>query len=436
MEKNGERQKEYTNSQVEEVRNKIKEHITKYGSVTAGIYYGEEFISIDGKSYNCISQDYLADHAVSVIGWDDNYAVSNFKSNCQPSKPGAWLIQNSHGSFRPYIYVSYEDVWIEYGMYGLIDMEDINYDKIYQYDYLGEIMRYGGQVNEIYAVNSFKKSEENEYLTEISFYAIEDEEYEIYINKTDGTTDVGKYKKIDSVGKTDSKYVTIKLDVPIQLSGKEFAIMIKYISTEKKAVIPLETKVDGIEDTYYCSSNMGESYISLNGCSFTDMKKTEILQDANACIKAFTTFKEGTGDTGETEKTEITSEQYNVSDQNKIISKILPKTYIADFKNIINCNVNYNILDSEKNIINDENEIISTGMFLFTDSYESYKLIVEGDVNGDGNLTGTDLILATRHFLKFNGEELSEDGIIAGDLNDDNNITGTDLINMKALIVK
>ena len=37
-------------------------------------------------------------HAVTIVGWDDNYAVTNFSSSKQPSSPGAWLIKNSYGT--------------------------------------------------------------------------------------------------------------------------------------------------------------------------------------------------------------------------------------------------------------------------------------------------------------------------------------------------
>ncbi|MEG0416839.1 C1 family peptidase, partial [Gordonibacter sp.] len=40
-------------------------------------------------------------HGVSIVGWDDAYAVSNFNADKQPDKPGAWIVKNSWGAGEP-----------------------------------------------------------------------------------------------------------------------------------------------------------------------------------------------------------------------------------------------------------------------------------------------------------------------------------------------
>ena len=37
-------------------------------------------------------------HAVCIVGWDDNYSVDNFNADLRPANPGAWLVKNSWGS--------------------------------------------------------------------------------------------------------------------------------------------------------------------------------------------------------------------------------------------------------------------------------------------------------------------------------------------------
>ena len=51
-------------------------------------------------------------HAVTIIGWDDNYSVSNFPADHQPPADGAWIVRNSWGDdygIDGYFYLSYYD---------------------------------------------------------------------------------------------------------------------------------------------------------------------------------------------------------------------------------------------------------------------------------------------------------------------------------------
>ena len=61
----------------------------------------------------CVDNEYaLPDHAVTIVGWDDDYAVENFLPDHQPPAPGAWIVRNSWGSAygdEGYFYLSYYD---------------------------------------------------------------------------------------------------------------------------------------------------------------------------------------------------------------------------------------------------------------------------------------------------------------------------------------
>jgi C1A family cysteine protease len=54
----------------------------------------------------------LATHAVAIVGWDDDYAVTNFPKDHRPPASGAWIIRNSWGEdygLDSYFYLSYYD---------------------------------------------------------------------------------------------------------------------------------------------------------------------------------------------------------------------------------------------------------------------------------------------------------------------------------------
>ena len=77
-------------------RDEIKDVIENFGAVTIDINdYSYRFGTFDGKkTLNALENDFI-DHAVVLIGWDDNFPKENFKKPA--SQNGAWLAQNSKG---------------------------------------------------------------------------------------------------------------------------------------------------------------------------------------------------------------------------------------------------------------------------------------------------------------------------------------------------
>lgn len=63
-----------------------------YNSSTYAYYYNGNATSGSGDSLQLSTN-----HAVTIVGWDDTYAVDKFSSTIQPANPGAWLVKNSWG---------------------------------------------------------------------------------------------------------------------------------------------------------------------------------------------------------------------------------------------------------------------------------------------------------------------------------------------------
>lgn len=96
-----------------------------YNSSTNAIYCNEkkekEDIELKTREQVLKYVEETSGHAVTIIGWDDNYSKDNFKSSCRPQNDGAWLILNSWGADwgnNGTAWVSYEDVTNNIG-YGL-----------------------------------------------------------------------------------------------------------------------------------------------------------------------------------------------------------------------------------------------------------------------------------------------------------------------------
>lgn len=144
----------YCDYDVDHIDN-IKELITNYGGVSM-CYYD------DGKhySYTCpgegedanyyFAYKAAANHAVEIVGWDDNYSKENFKhagTEKLPEADGAWLVKNSWAEARipdPYVYnEAYKSsgyFWLSYYDKTICEIIAVEYDSkdtyanMYAYD--------------------------------------------------------------------------------------------------------------------------------------------------------------------------------------------------------------------------------------------------------------------------------------------------------------
>ncbi len=124
---------------IEKFRKEVKNHIKKYGSIYASIkiaetesdYKKEDVSTYFNEETNalCYKGKGFTNHAISIVGWDDNYPKENFAKENRPENDGAYIALNSWGEHwgnSGYFYISYEDVWVEQDMNGIIEMGDSN----------------------------------------------------------------------------------------------------------------------------------------------------------------------------------------------------------------------------------------------------------------------------------------------------------------------
>lgn len=80
----------------------------------------------------------------------------------------------------------------------------------------------------------------------------------------------------------------------------------------------------------------------------------------------------------------------------------------------------------------EEGNIVTTASTIKVDG-KTYTIIVVGDLNGDGKLTGTDLV--QMRFSRVGKYELKGAYEKAADINSDGKVTGTDLVQMRLIKV-
>jgi len=113
--------------ELNEIRNTIKKHIMTYGSLYSSLYMGNDIEYKGNTVMNC-QEATKSGHAISIIGWDDNFSKENFPVEMRPKENGAYLALNSWGTDygnNGCFWISYEDRFVESGLKGVVSVEEI-----------------------------------------------------------------------------------------------------------------------------------------------------------------------------------------------------------------------------------------------------------------------------------------------------------------------
>ncbi len=285
---------------------KIKRAVSQYGAAYLSMQYVSTFMNGPTASYympeaHTLNTNY--GHAVTVVGWDDNYSKSRFKSGTQPQNDGAFIIKNSYGSGGAgagYFYLSYEDKCL--GRSYLVAGEqnrpttavyiagassnEFNYN--HQHDAYGHTASVGLPATNpdyYYMANVFTANV-NQTITAAAFYTLTDNvPYEVYV--VTGTTAALTLPAVTALSNPSASgtqdfagYHTVRLNQGVPVStGQKFAIVAKIANTTSYP-IALEVRISNHKSF---SALAGESFLSY-GSAWQD---TGVQYTANLCVKAF-----------------------------------------------------------------------------------------------------------------------------------------------------
>ena len=318
--------------------------------------------------FDWVSEDYNGYHAVSIVGWDDDYEDNDCLDN---ESKGAWIFKNSWGdewidSYDKvgFGYLSYEQKLsgeIEPHMHAysfIFDDGDVGYQDIYQYEFVG--LTDFLCADSVYYKNKFI-ARGNEYLHAFSTYFEKPTyfTYSVRINGKDITQDEYNNTIANSLHYSSAGYHTISLGYNLTLyKGDEFEIIIKLENCGMNYV-----PVCQADELYKSSYPSNVSFLSYDGQEWFDLydlssnnmfayagNKSNTCQVA--CIKAFTTLWSDESDMNlvELDNGTVLNELYKIYQLNTQISEDKKSIkfdivdwhhdYLEAYQNFIELNVN------------------------------------------------------------------------------------------------
>lgn len=273
----------------------IKNLLVNYGAVSTYMYGGSvgdvasNYVSSDKSSFY-YGGDEKANHAVTIVGWDDNYSASNFTDNKSgvPAGDGAFIIKDSYinyfggtkGLEKGYHYTSYYDSHVCDFIMSVNDTSNEVSDNSYfidNYGFTGSIS-VDDKTKDIYFRTKFTKDDDRiEKITKFNTYFMyKGDKAVVYYSNTSDFSDA---KEIVSFVSNGTGYETVYLNKPLLINKGDFYIFLKYESNtlsksssgSSSYSFPIQLISNSTMSSYYISDPISDvSFYTLDNKSWND----------------------------------------------------------------------------------------------------------------------------------------------------------------------
>ncbi len=266
----------------------LKEAMNRYGAVFSAMYYDEEYYN-PGKSSYYFPGNSFSNHAICLVGWDDEYKRQNF--NKEPPGDGAFIARNSWGvswGDNGYFYISYYDTAIgsDNAVY-YSAASPAEYNAIYQYDLLGWIASVGFRNSTAWFANTFSASAEEQELWAVGWYVGGlSATYRLLVYTDPAADNPRKGKMVKDVSGTivTPGYFTRAFSKPVHLqAGQVFSVVVRLNTPDYNFPIPLEMPVAGYSSK--AIANRGKCFMSKGGINWEDI--FDSWENSSICLKAY-----------------------------------------------------------------------------------------------------------------------------------------------------
>ncbi len=270
----------------------MKQSLMDYGVAGTCMCYDGSFID-NYVHYQPPTSDLDPNHAVAIVGWDDNKVT-------QAPEPGAWLVKNSWGDGwgeDGYFWISYYDKHScrhpEMGFISFRGVQKVQKDYVHSYDYHG----WRGTLDDVNeAFNAFTATGE-ELMDAVAFYNPADfNAYILRIYRQFDGTELSDVFFQDNGILNEKGYQYISLGDAIHLSeGDTFYVYLK-LTTSGQAIdrtsdvpVLLGSKQRAIVES---TAAAGESFYKNESGVWTDLQEYSFEDQswdhtANFCLKAY-----------------------------------------------------------------------------------------------------------------------------------------------------
>ena len=271
-----------------------KQMIMDYGSIDISYCAAHQGNWWKDNMYQYCDVAYISNHAVSIVGWNDNIPADAF--GITAPGPGAWLVKNSWGDWwgqGGYFWLSYYDASLEYAAYAYDFTNANTYDNNYQYD--GGVCPTTGyrSYESITGANVFY-ADSDEMIEAIGIWTFENNtNYEIKIYTGLGATSLptdGALESTKSGTLTYAGFHTIDIPNVAVSPGERYAVVVTESNSGTYAWMPVDETYNGGWIDSYSYAKEGQSYLydSYYGWQDLNSGNTYYSDGINLRIKAYT----------------------------------------------------------------------------------------------------------------------------------------------------